>query len=129
MVKAIILLILFPLIGESQTLTREGQIWLANSRGESVGQADSVVTRNFFDAEWVDVRSDFTIDPMMDLWFVLQPSSGPAMASKSGTRELPADVLSRITSLTDGAVLNVLFQARDPKAVAPQKNKLTLRLL
>lgn len=129
MIKTTILLLFFPLIGISQTATMDGKLWLANNRSEAVGQADSVVTRNFFDAEWVDVRSDFTIDTMMDLWFVIQPNSGPATAFRTGTRELSTDALSRITSMTEGATLMVLFQSRDPKGAAPKMNKLVLRLL
>lgn len=129
MFKGTLLLLLLPMIGISQTPLTEGQLWLANNRGEAVGQADSVITRNFFDAKWVDVRADFMLDPALDCWIVLQPDSGSASAFKIVNRELSPEVLTKITSLTSGANFLMVFQPRVQQKSQQKKNQLALRLL
>jgi hypothetical protein len=119
-----------PLLGWGQTASQEGHIWLANSRGEAVGQADSLVTRNFFDAEWVDVRTDFVIDPSVECWVVLMPEDkSAAKAYKINKQELFPEVLNGIKNQVGDAKVMLLFQPRKGEVTTLQKNKLELRLL
>jgi CO dehydrogenase/acetyl-CoA synthase gamma subunit (corrinoid Fe-S protein) len=126
----VVVLLALPLMGKSQTNEQEGHIWLVNNRGEAVDAKDSIVTRNFFDAEWVDIQADFTIDEAVECWLIFQPENGNAKAFKfAGLDFNGSHIQKSIEDQPTGTKVLVILQPKNGQAVKIKKNKLELRLL
>lgn len=126
-----IFMLVFPLAGLCQTKTKEGKIWLTNSRGERIGGADTVVARKFFDAEWIRIEPDYSVSPQAEWWFVVRSSNQCSSGvHQFKTTEIPPDIIQKIRLLNgDGINIMLFFQPDNPEDWDPKKNKLDFRLL
>jgi hypothetical protein len=128
MIKTLLILFLFPVVVMGQTKPKTGNIWLCNSRGETVGSSNPVITRHFFDAEWVDIRSDFMTDSATNWCFVIRADQFTSAVFTFKTCEFPDNVIKKIKLVSDSATI-MLFLQPVPEEWDLKKNRLDFKLL
>jgi hypothetical protein len=93
--------------------TRGTKISLINSKGQKITSRDTLVSKKYFQTDWVDVYFGKEPDSSMEYWVVIQPPEGAAKAIKMFGRRLMEEAKSTIVKAPVGSKVFIINQQPD----------------
>ena len=98
----------------------EERVWLQNSKGKIIGDQDSVVSRDYFWASWVDVQSEYIFGDKIKYTLIIQPPTKDASLYQFTTKRFSEKVLRGIDN-SERASIITLYVEEDNKDTKTKK--------